>query len=341
MKTQFKVVRTLSIAACAALVAGQTFAQTPAQKKSDGKLTIVDAQDLDDAQSSAHSVEVRIVDGDVTVKRDGKEVPKDRIKRENGRIIILDENGKELKDFTIGVPRFDGGEFRLFGGGQNPWRGFATEGAEMPKVMLGVHMGEPSAELEYHLGLEHGKSAIISGLFEGLPAYEAGIRQHDVIVKVDGKEPADAATIKQAVAEKDVDETITFTVIQKGRERDVKVRLAAFDAEKMQSSKLIGQDSSPQVWSWVNPQGQFGVMELPQMKELFENQDFFVVPGHDGHKHMEMIAPRIQEKLRQHAAQGGGDEDNVNDQLDKLDKRMAELEAMLQKLIERQERGAR
>lgn len=321
--------------ACAALVTTQSFAQTPSQKKSEGKLTVVGSEDLDGAVAGgAHSVEVRIVDGDVTVKRDGKEVPKDRIKKENGRIIILDENGNELKDFNLG----GGGEFRVFGGGANAWRGMAMTEGETPTVMLGVHMGEPSAELEYHLGLEHGTSTIISGLYEGLPAHEAGLNQHDVIIKVDGKEPADAASIKKSLANKQADDTVTFTVIQKGKTRDVKAKLAAFDAEKMQSSKWIGQNQS----AWMGQllgDGEFNNAWIPKLDGL--NQELFIAPGADGRKEMELIAPRIHEQLRRQFEDASKQGEGVENQLNRLDERMADLEKMLQKLIEKQERGTR
>jgi hypothetical protein len=321
--------------ACAALFATQSFAQTPSQKKSEGKLTVVDSEDLDGAVAGgAHSVEVRIVDGDVTVKRDGKEVPKDRIKKEGGRIIILDENGNELKDFAFG----EGGEFRMFGGGAHPWRGMTMTAGETPTVMLGVHMGEPSPDLEYHLGLEHGTSTIISGLYEGLPAHEAGLNQHDVIIKVDGREPADAASIKKALANKQADDTVTFTVIQKGKARDVKVKLAAFDAEKMQSSKWIGQTQT----SWMGQllgNGEFDNVWIPKMEGL--NQELFIAPGADGRKQMELIAPRIHEKLRQQFNEASKQGEGVENQLNRLDERMADLEQLLQKLIEKQERGTR
>jgi hypothetical protein len=119
----------------------------------------------------------------------------------------------------------------------------------------------------------------------------------------------------------------------------VKVKLAAFDAEKMQSAKLIGQ-SQPSAWmGQLLGDREFEQLWVPNAEGF--NEDFFVAPGGDGRKQMELIAPRIQEKLRLHLEDAMKNEGGVENQLNRLDERMAELEQLLQKLIEKQERGTR
>ncbi len=106
--------------------------------------------------------------------------------------------------------------------------------------MLGIHLAEPGKALPRHLGLEPGSTTMISGLYEGLPAHDAGLDQFDIITAIDGQTPADPHSIHEALADKEPGETVTLSVIHEGRAGEVVVTLAAFDADAMHSADLIG-----------------------------------------------------------------------------------------------------
>lgn len=364
----------LTLAAALLLAATPAFAQSArqgdakarARSSSGGKMTVVESESLD-GDNQSHTIEVRVENGEVTVKRNGKEVPQDQIRREDdGRIIILDANGEELE----GVHLFHGGDEdgRVFTG-EGVLRGFHLgeggddEQGHAPKVMLGVHMTEPGAALEKHLRLNPGKCVMITGVLEGLPAEVAGIGEFDVIVRIDDSDDADAATIRKVLGSKEAGDTVNVRVIQAGDAKDLMVKLQKYDREKLSSAKLIGKQPDATAWAGT---GKFddwtgdlkALAALPQWK----NRVFVAPQGGDGawkdllphlnalegDARIAELQPQIEKALkdamknyqgtinrRQVESDGDGD---VEGQLDRLDKRMAQLEEMLQKLLEKQDK---
>jgi hypothetical protein len=182
---------------------------------------------------ASHTFEIRTDDGKVTVRVDGKEIPTDRLRVEGGRVIVLDEDGKEIK----GIGLFAAGP----GGLTLLERAHAeAEVQAQPPVMLGIHMSDTDEALQRHLRLAPGETAIISSLYEGLPAQKAGIEQYDIIVAVDGKRPAGPKQVREALGGLEDGDAITFTVIHEGRTVDRTVTVEAWDSERMQAATLIG-----------------------------------------------------------------------------------------------------
>lgn len=360
------------------LAAAPSFAQQPkadakakakADGQSDGKMTVVSRENLDSGdEGQVSAIEIRVDNGQVTARVNGKDVPADRIKQVDGRIIIVDENGKELNNIKM----FNGGEGRFFLGGNavhglnlggndgvdgEPnafWLGADDEG-EAPKVMIGVHMTEPGAALEKHLRLVPGKTAMITGVFEGLPAEVAGLGEYDIIVAIDDSDVADAGTIRKILTSKNPGDTCTLHVIQAGKPNDLKLKLQAFDKQKLGSAKLIGKEPDGLMFNTFNPLGDMAIdlKGLPQLRDRV-----FVAPDIEKwQKQWSTIEPRIAElqpqiqksieeamknyqgaiKLRQGEAGAPADNADVEAQLDRLDKRLEQLEALLGKLIEKQQ----
>ncbi len=245
--TSWFALAALGIAA-ATLLAAPATAGDPQEKVHVIAKTVVITDDSPMAVvSDRQTIEVRIEDGDISVKVDGEEIPADRIIRgDAGRIIILDDDGNEISVIGGG---FDEGErgrrFRLRLGprGDAP-RGGPGPRFEIdvphPKVMLGIHLAEPGKALQRHLGLEPGSTTMISALYKGLPAHDAGLDQFDIITAIDGQTPADPHSIHEALADREPGETVTLSVIHEGRAGEIVVTLEAFDADAMHSADLIG-----------------------------------------------------------------------------------------------------
>jgi len=354
-------------------------AKTKAGASSNSKMTVVsrESADGDDGQSS---FEIRIEDGKViSAKRNGKEIPADQIRKEaDGRIVIVDENGKEIEGLNL----FQGAEGGAMFNGAGAWRGFrlgdgadgeghgffqlgGAEDGPAPKVMLGVHMTEPGAALEKHLHLKPGKCAMITGVFEGLPAEVSGIGEYDVIVRIDDSDEADAATIRKILSSKDAGDTIILRVIQAGESKDLKVKLQPFDAEKLHTAKLIGKEPGNELWTGLDPLKDMAI-DLKGLENLDALRGHVFIAPQDGdwQKHLEALQPQweaiqprlqglqpqvdeaIKNAMKQYEGAlkeykgdfGGGGEKNadVEAQLDRLDKRMAQLEELIGKLLEKQ-----
>lgn len=316
--------------AAAALLAGPATAGCPQER---GNIICKTVVVTDDAPMAAFSdrqtIEVRIEDGDISVKVDGEEIPADRIIRgDDERIIILDEDGNEIE--VIGRGFGEGGR------GRRPRLRFGLRGdaprarpgprfeidVPHPKVMLGIHLAKPGKALQRHLGLEPGSTTMVSALYEGLPAHNAGLDQFDIITAIDGQTPADPQSIHEALADKEPGETVTLSIIHEGRAGEIVVTLEAFDADAMHSADLIGGGPA------IHIERDFAV-EAPD----FDWRGFVIDPDAHGlfrrleqptRQRLEDLYRRLLERAPRH----------IDDRLEQLNDRIDDLMEMLDKLVE-------
>lgn len=203
---------------------------------------------------------VQTENGDsVLVEIDGIPVPDDRIHRKNGKLVIFDEEGNEIQTLHLfskfshefmfkmmsrGEPR---SRSMGFGFPSNPeLMGLAEQFTTFefeyvpPNVMLGIFTEETSPALEKHLGLEVDATVTITGLNEGLPAHQAGLEVHDIILSVDGRQPVSKHVIYEVLMEKTEGETLELSIIQAGEKKSYFVTLESFDRKRMRDANLIG-----------------------------------------------------------------------------------------------------
>ncbi len=209
------------------------------------------------SHSESHTIAIQNIDGKITVKVNGEEIPADRIKHEEGRVIILDEDGTEmaLGKLWIGdddehgimpwVMRFhdaQGNEgiadsLRLFFDHDFDFE-FDGDIFEHPKVMLGVQLAPPGEALEVHLRLDPDSATMISRVYEGLAADEAGLEKYDIIVAINGDTPADQSSIRGVLSDQEPGDEITLTIIHEGKKRKVNVQLQEYSAEQLHRLQL-------------------------------------------------------------------------------------------------------
>ena len=246
-----------SLVAVAALTAlcSTTVAASSGDNETRRLFVISTTGDPVQSHSESHSVTVQNVDGKITVKVNGQVIPVDRIKHEDGRVIILDDDGKEMAfgNIWIGdddehgimpwVMRFhnaDGNEeiadsMRLFFGHDFEFDGNSFE---HPKVMLGVQLAPPGEALEIHLRLDPDSATMISRVYEGLAADEAGLEKYDIIVAINGDTPVDQEKIRGVLSDQEPGNEITLTIIHKGKKRKVNVELQAYSAQQLHKLQL-------------------------------------------------------------------------------------------------------
>jgi hypothetical protein len=282
--------------------------------------------------SDSHRVEVRIEDGDIFVSVDGEEIPVERIRAKDGRIMIVDEDGNEISLF--GIMRGDddeGWSFRLGDDHAHDWvwqlgRPHEDAAAPAPKVMLGIHMSQPGKALEHHLRLEPGTTTMITALYEDLPAHEAGLREFDIIVAVDGRRPADPKSIREALADKEPGDSVTLTVIQEGETRKVRAVLDEFDQEQMRSAHVIG--TGPEVEIFLDREPADGRLIPPiDWREFVIDPDtsrLFRMLERPTRKHLEELEEQWAERAPR----------ELEERLERLNDRIGELKEMLEKLID-------
>jgi hypothetical protein len=287
----------------------------------------------DDGDES-QEIEVKVVDGEVQVTVNGEVIPIDRIQREDGHIVILDADGKPLDDVQIGVGAVPGRVRELWIGDNAPF-GRAmidVEEFEEPAVMLGINLGEPGPALQRHLGLEPGTTTIINGLYKDLPAHAAGLDQFDIIASIDGKQPANPAALRQAMAEKQPGDGVRFGVIHEGRPREVVVKLTAFDRAAMDAAEMIGQPTRMDFTFEALPGARGGLKFFSD--DQLRGGLFF----DDKQNMFHQFPGRMQLRVE---GEGDGEGtlevegEELDERLGTLDERLEDLEKMLNELLER------
>ncbi len=277
-----------------------------------------------------HVVEIRVDGGEVKVRLDGQDLPSSRIRNEDGQIIILGEDGDELKAFKFHVPQeSDDFEFSFDWPGTGEDFGHAWNDApeNPPAVMIGIHMCEPDEALRYHLRLDEGATTMICGIYEDLPAGNAGLDRFDIIVAVEGNRPADPESVRAVLAEKQPGDTIAFTVIHEGRSRDVEVELAAYDAGQLDESRLIGGVPQPGA-----PEGGLlfqGPGEKQWQHYLFDpNTQQYFLKWFDSEQMQD-----LSDAVRKHLP------DDLDDRMHDLNERIDQLQEMIDELLEQGRTG--
>lgn len=285
----------------------------------------------DDQDEAGHRIEVRVNNGEVTVKMDGKDVPDDRIRMDDGQIVILDRDGNELKSFGVFLGDYEGDfDFNFGGGWPNALDEYWTSLPEsQPNVMLGVHMSEPDDAVLYHLRLDPGESTMITGIYENLPAHSAGLALYDVITAIDGRKPATPEVVRNALADLQPGDKITLTAIHEGRTKEYDVRLEAFDPARMQSAHLIGRGRVtaeiviPEKGTMFMPEGGNWRRYLtdPNTQKYF--RQWFQDSGLP-----KQLEEQLSDALREHLPK------DLDDRLERLNVRLDDLKSIIDALID-------
>ncbi len=289
------------VAACVA--SAPLMASTAADDGQEKKRHMARIVVVDDGNEQ-RTIELRVEDGEVTATVDGKEVSIDKLHEVLGGLGVAWGVGDTDFEFDFGPMLFHAP-------------------ADEPKVFMGIHMTQPGPALERHLRLEPGTTTMISALYEGLAAHEAGLEEFDIIVEIDGKTPANHEAIRKALQDMEPGDVVELTVFQEGRRRDVRVRLDAYDREKVASAKLLGRAAGLPGLHWWRPGQEIDVKRLlidPQEQHIFR------VPQ-ERHR-LQDLEKRLEERLRPHV------QHEVDDRLDRLADRLEELQELLDELLE-------
>ena len=279
--------------ACLAALAGTALAQTGIAKQ-EGRIRFEGQETTDNTKVRQHiivrriengrEVEVEVKDGQTTATIDGQPVPKDRIRRnESGLVEILDEHGNVTASFMLGdaqafsfgddgsilslIPRFKSTHDSPFLAPDDAMTlfGVQPEITSPPPVMIGITMAEPGESLREHFGLAEGEGILIASVSDGTPAAQAGLRPHDVIVRIDGQKPATPERLRELLRSRKPGDTLTLTVLQAGQKKDVEIVLAPYDAQRLGAAvpEVPGAPSAPNAFYWGE---RFG--DTQQLREL-------------------------------------------------------------------------
>lgn len=239
--------------------------------------------------SNNQHVKVELRNGEVSkAEVDGKSVPADRVKLDDGKLTITDEQGgvlfaHEFRADDPGVSSRSGAGIRA-GAGRGMWihRDDEDDDGKMmvwrgrpevePKSMLGIQMADVPDALRGHYGLQEDDGVMIAGIHKGLPAEQAGLKPYEIVVAMDGRRPIEDDDIRDKLRTMEPGGSIEFTVLSKGVERTVRLTAEKFDWEKLSKAESSG----------IARRRHIEMFEDEIEDELFDDDDVrvFIGPGH-------------------------------------------------------------
>jgi Do/DeqQ family serine protease len=101
----------------------------------------------------------------------------------------------------------------------------ADHGGKVQRPWLGATVQLVNAEIAEALSLDRPQGVLVTAVFEGSPALEAGLRVSDLVIAVDGKEVTDPNSFGYRFATKMIGEETDFVVLRSGKEQHLTVAL--------------------------------------------------------------------------------------------------------------------
>ena len=103
------------------------------------------------------------------------------------------------------------------------------------KPYIGIAVSPLSEETSNITGIKSG--AVVQDVTEDAPADKAGIKTHDVIVKVDDKIIKDSNDLVQVISESDPGDVLTFFVYRQGQEIQLEVEVGSKTEDALKDEK--------------------------------------------------------------------------------------------------------
>ncbi|HBS29067.1 MAG TPA: hypothetical protein DEB06_06365 [Phycisphaerales bacterium] len=115
-----------------------------------------------------------------------------------------------------------------------------TVAVARPRVMIGVTMDPAS-----HDGVP---ATAIRRVIEGLPAARAGLKEGDVITRVDGAASADPEAVRAALRALEPGQTLNLTIQRDARPMDIALTVDAFDPARLGEPLALGAAAPLDSW---------------------------------------------------------------------------------------------
>lgn len=151
-------------------------------------------------------LEIGIQGQKVTAALDKVPVPDDRIARDGNVVTVCGEGDRVLARVDLAPDR---NAYVVVGGPK--------------RLRIGVHTKEPDPALAEQLGIDAAESVVVTEVTDGMPAAEAGLRKHDVIVAIDGSAPGTQARLTGQLDRMKPGQTLTLRVLRRGERHDLVV----------------------------------------------------------------------------------------------------------------------
>lgn len=101
----------------------------------------------------------------------------------------------------------------------------ADQGGKVLRPWLGATVQLVNAEIAEALALDRPRGVIVTNIYKGSPAEEAGLKVSDLVIAIDGKEVSDPNSFGYRFATKRLGENARFTVVRDGAQRLIDISL--------------------------------------------------------------------------------------------------------------------
>lgn len=218
----------------------------------DGKQTSEHTVWVQKIADGTHTYELRMEGGEVVaVVVDGDRVSDKLIKKDDNAVVIFKDDGGVLYEFelefttdakhakhvkhdgthTVFVTEESAQPLHVFVSDES--KGDLLVGKLMtPKVMLGIYSDEPGESLRKQLGI-HGKAIIVESVIKGLSADKAGMKDHDIIISIDGSDGVSPADLTKILGQHSPGDELKIVVIRNGEKMNIGTKLHAYNAEAL------------------------------------------------------------------------------------------------------------
>ena len=96
---------------------------------------------------------------------------------------------------------------------------------EFRRAYLGVDIGAMTSDFAEQAGIPFTPGVYVDNAYQDGSAAKAGIKQGDIITKINGKNVTTIPELREMVGRSKIGETINVTIVRDGREKDISVRL--------------------------------------------------------------------------------------------------------------------
>ncbi len=115
------------------------------------------------------------------------------------------------------------------------------ENGKVTRGYLGVMIQDVTPELAQSFGLEKAEGALISQVTEDSPANAAGLKQGDIILKMDGKDVESSNVLKNEVAMLAPGSKVRFEIFRGGKKQEVTVKIGERPASLSKATEEAAQ----------------------------------------------------------------------------------------------------
>ncbi len=148
---------------------------------------------------------------------------------------------------------------------------------------LGVASEPVSPQVAAQLGLEEGTGVVAVAVIDDSPAAKAGLRRHDILLKVDGEAVGHPDELRRRIRESKAGQKVTLEVLREGKTITLEAELVEKDVVENPGG-VIGRDR---------------MFLIPPGHDLFDGEDPFEMQMNEMMLRMGPELERMREQMRQ------------------------------------------